>query len=89
MGGNLEACHTSKKSDGGRDSQCPTVYVDGKCGYVRDGKLACPIWSDHLLLAQKDAETRKASPIIPGLGFARHLTFMVYLFDPVLAHRRL
>jgi len=43
MGGYLKASHTSRKSDGGRDSQCIIVYVDGKCGYVRDEKPACPI----------------------------------------------
>jgi hypothetical protein len=57
IGGNFKACQTSEKSDGGRDSQCIILYVDGKCGYVRDGKPAYPIWSDHLRLAQKDEET--------------------------------
>jgi hypothetical protein len=33
------------------------VYVDGKCGYVRDGKPVCPKWLDHPHLAHKDEET--------------------------------
>ena len=53
VGRQSQACHTSRKSDGGRDSQCITVYADGKCGYVRDGKPVCPIWSDPLRLAPK------------------------------------
>jgi hypothetical protein len=86
--GNFKVCHTSRKSDGGRDSQCPTVYVDGKCGYVRDGKPACPIWSDHLRLARRGGEIQGAYPIILGLSFANRLTSMVSPFDPITAHRR-
>jgi len=82
--GYLKASHISGKSDEGRDSQCITVYVDGKYGYVREGKPVCLSWSDHLRLAQKDEETQKAYPIIPGFGFARDLTFAVYPFDHIM-----
>lgn len=84
ISGYVKASHASRESDGGRDSQCTTVDVDGKYGYVRDGKPVCLIWSDHLHLAQKGEETQKAYPTIPGLSFANHLKFRVYPFDLIM-----
>jgi len=89
IGGCLKAGDAPRKSDEGRVLQCITVYADGKYGYARDGKPACPIWSDHLRLARKDERTQEAYPIILGLSFANHPTFMVYPFDLTMAHRSL
>lgn len=50
----------------GKDQGWITVYVDGKYGYVRDGKPVYVNWSDHFHLAPKDMEPHRSYPLICG-----------------------
>jgi hypothetical protein len=55
----------------GKDAGWITVYVDGKYGYVRDGKPVYPNWSDHFHLvpnikAPKELEAHPSYPLICG-----------------------
>jgi len=86
ISGYLKARHTSTESDGRRDLQWITAYVDGKYGYVREGKPACPNWSAHLYPAQREEESERGHPIILELQITRDPTFSVYPFDLILAH---
>jgi hypothetical protein len=55
----------------GKDPGWITVYVDGKYGYVRDGKPVYPNWSDHFHLVPnekvlKELEAHPSYPLICG-----------------------
>jgi hypothetical protein len=50
----------------GKDQGWITVYVDGKYGYVRDGKPVYMNWADTFHLAPKDLEPHKSYPLICG-----------------------
>ena len=50
----------------GKDQGWVTVYVDGKYGYVRDGKPVYMNWSDFFHLAPKDIEPHRSYPLICG-----------------------
>src|SRR3972149_5926266 len=50
----------------GKDQGWITVYVDGKYGYVRDGKPVYMNWTDTFHLAPKDLEPHRSYPLICG-----------------------
>jgi len=56
----------------GKDPAWITVYVDGKYGYVRDGRPVYPNWSDTFHLAEKDEDPKRSYPLILGFDFDSH-----------------
>lgn len=50
----------------GKDQGWITVYVDGKYGYVRDGKPVYPNYTDFFHLALKDTEPHRSYPLLCG-----------------------
>jgi hypothetical protein len=66
----------------GKDFGWIAVYVDGKYGYVRDGKPVYGNWSDEFHLSANDLEPHRSYPIIVGLDFASHPAAVICQLHP-------
>lgn len=66
----------------GKDPAWITVYVDGKYGYVRDGRPVYPNWSDHFHLALKDEDPHRSYPLILSFDFDSHPACVICQYFP-------